>query len=185
MPWIKIINEKEASAQLKVIYENITKKRDKLSNIMRIHSLLPDTMQKHMDLYLSIMYRSSGLKRDVRELIAIIVSNINECVYCLDHHATALNHYWKDFEKINNILKDSQNIDLSIRDKEMINYVIKLTKTPWKIKKIDIEKLKSVDFSDQDILEINLIASYFNFVNRIALGLGVNSSKEESTGYKY
>ena len=67
----------------------------------------------------------------------------------------------------------------------MLEYAIKLTKMPDKIEKSDIDKLRNSGFSDEDILNINLICCYFNFVNRIALGLGVELSEEEIKGYKY
>ena len=67
----------------------------------------------------------------------------------------------------------------------MLEYAYKLTKKPNELRKSDIKKLKSSGFSNADILNINLIVSYFNFVNRIALGLGVGFSYDEMTGYYY
>lgn len=67
----------------------------------------------------------------------------------------------------------------------MLEYAYKLTKTPDKITREDIEILRKSDFSDKDILDINLITSYFNFVNRIASGLGVNFTSKELQGYKF
>jgi len=52
------------------------------------------------------------------------------------------------------------------------------------MKREDIDALRDAGYSDVDILNINLIMSYFNFVNRIALGLGVEYSSEEVRGYK-
>lgn len=66
-----------------------------------------------------------------------------------------------------------------------INCSIKLTNSPSSITQFDIEELKKSGWADEDILGINLIISYFNFVNRIALGLGVEFSEEEVKGYKY
>jgi uncharacterized protein YciW len=68
---------------------------------------------------------------------------------------------------------------------EMLDYVYKLTKNPSEIKKNDVDVLRGVGFSEEDILNINLITSYFNFVNRIVLGLGVEFSDDEATGYMY
>jgi len=54
----------------------------------------------------------------------------------------------------------------------MLTYAIQLTRQPDSIKEQDIQELRSHNFSDRAILEINLAASYMNFVNRIAQGLG-------------
>ena len=67
----------------------------------------------------------------------------------------------------------------------MLEFVYRLTKIPHKITKKDIEKLKNNEFSDSAILDITLIVSYFNFLNRIVLGLGVEYSENEFKGYMY
>jgi uncharacterized peroxidase-related enzyme len=185
MSWIKTINENEASGELKNIYKNIIKKRGKLSNIMRIHSLNPKVMEKHMDLYLSVMFGKSDISRKDRELIAVFVSSLNKCDYCINHHAEALNHYWKDDDKIKDLINNYKSINLSEKKLAMMDYVYKLTKKPEIIKQSDIDILRENGFQDKDILDINLIVSYFNFVNRIVLGLDVDFSKDEIKGYKY
>jgi len=185
MSWIKITPEEKATGKLKKIYEEINKKRGKISNIMKIHSLNPNAMEKHMDLYLTLMFRSSSLSREERELIGVVVSSINHCEYCTRHHAEALNYYWKNSEKIQNLLHDFRSIQLPDKTYAMLEYVFKLTKNPDKIEENDVEKLRDSGFSDKEILDINLVTSYFNFVNRIALGLGVKFSDNEVKGYRY
>jgi len=152
---------------------------------MKIHSLNPDAMKKHMDLYLSIMFSSSDLSREDCELIGVVVSTIDCCEYCINHHAEVLNHYWKNEEKIQKLLKDYQTVDLSDKKRRMLNYVFTFTNTPYDIKKVDVKVLRKSGFSDGNILNINLVTSYFNFVNRIALGLGVEFSQDEKKGYNY
>ncbi len=55
----------------------------------------------------------------------------------------------------------------------MLDYAVKLTKTPWEMAREDVEKLRKESFSDGAILDINQITGYYNFVNRLADGLGV------------
>ena len=146
MSWIQIIEEVESTGKLKEIYDEIEKKRGKISNIMKIHSLNPDAMKTQMDLHLSIMFGSSNLTREERELIGVVVSTSNSCEYCINHHAEALNHYWKNNEKIQKLIKDYQSVDLSDKKRKMLNYVFKLTKTPYDVKKADVEELQNLDF---------------------------------------
>ena len=185
MPWIKEIDVNDAEGKLKEYYEELVKNRGKVSNILKIQSLNPDSMKEHLDLYMSIMFSKSGLKRDEREMIAVVVSSLNVCEYCINHHAEALNHYWKDDEKIQKLIKDFRHLDLSGKQKTMLEYSEKLTLTPSEVNEEDISNLREVGFTDENILNINLIVSYFNFVNRIALGLGVEFNEEEMKGYKY
>ncbi|MFQ5571456.1 MAG: peroxidase-related enzyme, partial [Rhodothermales bacterium] len=168
MSWIQIINEDEATGELQDIYEEIAGRRGKLSNILRIHSLNPPTMKAHLDLYLSIVFGRSRLRRAERELIATVVSAANGCPYCVNHHAEALNFYWKDPERVEQVKHDYRALDLPAPSRAMLDYAVKLTREPSSVTEDDVETLRQAGFSDKDILDINLITSYFNFVNRIA-----------------
>lgn len=185
MPWIKQVDENDAEGKLKEVYENLTSNRGKISNIMKVHSLDPDTMKNHLDMYMSIMFNSTSLDREERELIAVVVSALNSCAYCVNHHAEALNEYWKDDSKINMLVSDYKSLEFPIRTLAILNYAEKLTVTPGVVNEFDLQNLRIHDLNDKDILNINLVVSYFNFVNRIANGLGVEYSEEEVKGYKY
>ena len=55
----------------------------------------------------------------------------------------------------------------------MLDYVEKLTLTPAQVQRADVERLRAHGFDDVAILQINLIASWFNYINRVADGLGI------------
>lgn len=55
----------------------------------------------------------------------------------------------------------------------MLDYVVKVTKDATKVWKDDMERLRSVGFDDRGILQITLIAAWFNYINRVADSLGV------------
>ncbi|MDY6786582.1 MAG: peroxidase-related enzyme [candidate division WOR-3 bacterium] len=185
MAWIKIIDENSAEGKLKEIYSDIAGKRGKLSNIMRVHSLSPLAMQKHIELYTAIMFDRCGLSRAEREMIGVAVSGINECRYCVAHHAEALNAYWKNRERIDDFINDFDSAGINARQKMMIEYACKLTENPGSVTEEMIDKLREAGLSDEEILSLNLTVSYFNFVNRIVKGLGVEMTEEETKGYKY
>jgi len=63
-------------------------------------------------------------------------------------------------------------------------YADKLTRAPGDATEEDVAALRAQGLSARDILDVNMIAAYFNFVNRIAAGLGVEYSPEEVRGYK-
>ena len=69
--------------------------------------------------------------------------------------------------------KDYAAAPISPQDRVMLDYVVKLTKDATKVWKDDIERLRSVGFDDRGILQITLIASWFNYINRVADSLGV------------
>jgi uncharacterized peroxidase-related enzyme len=185
LPWIRVIHEDEAEGKLKEVYDEITSSRGKVGNILKIHSLNPEALRAHVDLYMSIMFKAGNLSREQRELIATVVSINNNCRYCTQHHAQALDFYWKDPEKIQTLISDPTQIVHSEKDRAMLDYAVKLTKNPSSVSEQDVEILKEQGFTDENILGINLVTSYFNFVNRVAEGLGVEFSDDEVSGYKY
>jgi alkylhydroperoxidase family enzyme len=67
----------------------------------------------------------------------------------------------------------------------MLEYAIKLTNHPEKVIEADVDKLRTAGLPEEAILRVNLIVSYFNFVNRIVSGLGVQLESKESRTYKY
>ncbi|MGM0405834.1 MAG: peroxidase-related enzyme [Thermoplasmatota archaeon] len=185
MSWIKEIEKEDAQGELREIYDDIEKKRGKLSNIMKVHSLNPAAMKSHMDLYYSIMFKDRSLSREECEVIAVLVSKLNGCDYCITHHIEALSAYWKDEEKLDEFVEDFRNVEIDDKMITMLEFVEKLTSEPSTVGKEDIEKLRTSGFNDKAILNIDLVASYFNFVNRIAMGLGVEFTEEEASGYEY
>lgn len=185
MAYIDVIAEDAATGELKSIYDDLVKSRGKVANIMKIQSLNPRAMQAHLDLYLALMFGRSGITRPERELIAVAVSAANGCAYCLNHHAEALGHYWRDQERILRLTRDYRSAGLTARETAMLDYALKVTRTPAEVGEADVVALREQGLADRDILDINLITSYFNFVNRVALGLGVEFSAEEVAGYRY
>ncbi len=186
MPYIDIIDEADATGELKDAYDTIAQTRGKVANIMKIHSLHPEAMLRHMELYKTLLFGRSGLKRAERELIATVVSSINGCAYCTNHHAEALRAYWKDEDRVQSIIDlQFDAAALSGREQAMAAYARILTQTPTAVAETDVAPMRKAGLSDRDILDVNLITSYFNFVNRIAEGLGVPFSPEEMTGYTY
>ncbi len=185
MAWIEQIDEKEADRTLRDAYAEIVRHRGRLSNIMRVHSLHPEAMTAHMNLYMQIVFAHVGLKRADRELLAVVVSASNGCDYCTRHHSEALLAYWKDRDRVRQAADDYRALALPERTRAMLDYAILLTLSPARVKEMHVERLRKAGFSDRDILDINLVTSYFNFVNRIAQGLGVELTEDEARGYRY
>ena len=69
--------------------------------------------------------------------------------------------------------RDYATAPITLQERVMLDYVIKLTKDATKVWKDDHERLRSVGFDDKAILQITLIASWFNYINRVADALGV------------
>ncbi len=186
MSRIKVIQEGQAEGRLKAIYDQLTSSRGKLAEVHKIQSLRPESIVKHMDLYMEIMFSKSELSRARREMIAVVVSAANQCEYCQMHHGSALNHYWKDDQRVQQLRKDFYHLDLPQADLALCEYAKQVTLNPGKAESTDVTQiLKKEDFKDPAILDATLVVSYFNFVNRMVLSLGVSLESDDGKNYKY
>jgi len=184
MSWIDEIDVEDASGKLEEIYAELIEKRGKVSNILTVHSLNPEAMENHLDLYMTAMFGKSGLSRAEREAVAVVVSATNDCAYCVNHHTEALRRYIKDEETLEMLMTADGLETLEPRLSNIVRHAEKLTSAPSAMTESDLGELRAVGLSDRDILDLSLVVAYFNFVNRIALGLGVSYTAEEMSGYK-
>jgi uncharacterized peroxidase-related enzyme len=185
MPWIHTVAEPDAGEELSRVYSRVKKERGKLSNIMQVHSLQPKAMEAHMDLYRAVMFGRSGLSREEREMIAVVVSAANQCEYCVRHHAAALDAYWRDKARVEQFAADFRGMGLSDRLHSILEYADTLTRAPDSVTESHVQAMREQGLADEEVLAVTLIVAYFNFVNRIAQGLGVEATAEEVQGYRY
>lgn len=88
-------------------------------------------------------------------------------------HAEFLHRVTLNKELVEAIETDYKTAPITEADKVMLDYVVQLTKDATKITPTHHEKLRAVGFDDKAILQITLIASWFNYINRVADSLGV------------
>ena len=69
--------------------------------------------------------------------------------------------------------EDYKTAPITEQDRAMLDYVVQVTKDATRISPADHERLRAVGFDDRGILQITLIASWFNYINRVADALGV------------
>ena len=80
--WIRTIAEAEATGDLASLYARVAEPgSESVDNIMKVHSLLPRGLAAHFELYRHVMAGSSTLRKVDREMIALVVSRLNDCEY--------------------------------------------------------------------------------------------------------
>jgi len=181
MSWIKTISFENATGRLKKIYEKITGPHNNVDNVLKIHSLRPHTLVGHMSLYKNVLHNSSNtLPKWYLESLGTYVSHLNQCEYCVKHHAAGLQRLLKNdpnlFSEIMESISKNQTVpSFDQKFSQGFEYAKKLTLTHSEISENDIFDLRKVGYDDGEILEINQLVSYFNYVNRTVVGLGVNT----------
>ena len=180
MSWIKTISYENADPSLKKIYNRVKGSNNTIDNVLSVHSLRPHSLVGHMTLYKSVLHNSNNtLPKWYLESIGVYVSFLNKCDYCVQHHFAGLKRLLNNDKKSEQfweaVQKDTLNSYFDEKYYLGINYAKNITLEVHKITKNDIDQLTSLGFSEGEILEINQVTSYFNYVNRMVLGLGVTT----------
>jgi len=186
MTYINTILPNEAKGKLLEIYQLIEKSRGKVADLYIAQSLNPESIQNHLDLYMTLMYGKSPLKRTQREMMAVVVSVQNQCNYCIEHHRIALEHFWRDPKKTKILIRDftDEKLNLSKKDLLLCKLAKEMTLFPGGDFENLLEQLKTTGLDEKGTLDAVLIISYFNFVNRMINTLGVGL-EADSGGYSY
>ena len=178
MSWIKTIDYQTAGKRLKDIYDRIAGPQGNIDNVLQIHSLRPQTLKGHMSLYKSVLHHTDNeLPRWYLEALGVYVSKLNRCSYCVDHHLAGLKKIiGADIDDVWESL-ESENFAsyFDARESAGLSYAKNLTLKIQESHSAWVQSMKEVGLSDGEILEINQVVSYFNYVNRVVLGLGVTT----------
>jgi uncharacterized peroxidase-related enzyme len=78
-----------------------------------------------------------------------------------------------DEELVKALQEDYQTAPISEQERTMLDYVVQVTRDATRVSSQDLDRLRTAGFDDQGILQITLIASWFNYINRVADALGV------------
>lgn len=183
MSWIHVIPFEEATGKLKQIYKKIKGPNNQIDNVLSIHSLRPHTLVGHMSLYKNTLHHSNNsFPNWILELLGTYTSFINKCDYCYEHHFAGMKRFLNDDKKAEVLRHHIEHNTLAhyLTEKEyaLIDYAHKLTLEADKLSKATISYLKSLGYSDGEILEVNQVVAYFNYANRTVMGLGVTTDGE-------
>ena len=185
MAFIKLFDFKNSSGLLKKEYEKGLRRAGKIWNVLTIQSQTPEILRDSMRLYNSTMFGNSKVPRFDRELLAVVTSISNECEYWIRAHLYDLRSETVDQKLVDEIAENWKDSSLSEQQKAICYFAEKLTLSPGNINENDIKKVKKYGYSDKEISEIVQIISYFNYINRVADGLGLEPEEFiDSKGYK-
>ena len=183
MTWIRIVSIEDSNGKLRRLYGRVAGPDGNVDNIMMAHSLRPHSMEGHMALYKNVLHHSSNeIPKWFLEALGVLVSHLNRCEYCLEHHANGMARLLANDNRaamIRSTLESSSSGSPSEvftpREQAALVYARGLTETPAEVTEADVERLRDAGWSDGEILEINQVVAYFAYANRTVLGLGVNT----------
>lgn len=187
MTWIKTIPYEKAEGRLKKIYDQVKDPGDVVDNIIVAHSLRPHTAHAHITLFKNIMHHSgNAIKVWFLEAMGVYVSLLNQCEYCISHHNQEMVRLVNDDIRSAQLRAALESGDLQqAYDPKQIaalKYCKALTIDPISVTETSVEKLREAGWDDGEILEINQVACYYAYANRMTMGLGVTTEGEAEGG---
>ena len=137
-------------------------------NVLRAYAFDMPKLEAFVAMYNDLMLAPSGLSKLEREMIAVAVSSVNRCYYCLTAHGAAVRALSDDPVLGELMVMNYRAAKLSPRERAMLDFAVKLTAEPWAIEEADRAALRQVGFSPRDIWDIAAVAGFFNMSNRVA-----------------
>jgi uncharacterized peroxidase-related enzyme len=168
----------ELSPETKAYFDKCQEKLGMVPNVLLSYAFDEKKLRAFTDTYNDLMLGSSNLSKLEREMIAVVVSAINHCYYCLTAHGAAVRQLSGDPIFGNQIASNYRVAKLTEKQKAMLDFAVKLTEEPAKIEERDRQALRDVGFSDRDIWDIAATAAFFNMSNRMAAAVDMLPNPE-------
>jgi uncharacterized peroxidase-related enzyme len=147
-------------------------------NVLRAYAFDAVKLRAFIDMADDLMLGDSGLSKLEREMIAVAVSAVNHCHYCLTAHGAAVRFRSGDPEFGEMIVQNYRAAGLDERQKAMLDFAVKLTERPDAMEEADRQALRDAGFSDRDIWDIAAVAGFYNMTNRLAAATEMRPNDE-------
>lgn len=147
-------------------------------NVARLLAVTPNHFVGWWRYFDDLMRGPSGLTKTQREMIAVVVSAESGCPYCEAAHEAALRLRTKDPVLVERLAANYRHVDLAPRDRVMLDFAVKLTKTPDQCEERDILLMRQIGYTDEDILHIIEVTAIFNYNVRLATATGLVPNTE-------
>lgn len=168
----------ELEPTLKAYFAKCEEKLGFIPNVLQAYAFDNVKLKAFIDMVDDLMLADSGISKLEREMIAVAVSAINHCHYCLTAHGAAVRQRSKDPELGELIAQNYRAADLPPKQVAMLDFAVKLTEAPDKIVEADRQALRDAGFSDRDIWDIAATASFYNMSNRMAAATEMRPNRE-------
>ena len=162
----------------KAYFAKCEEKLGLVPNVLRAYAFDEKKLRAFTDMYNDLMLGESGLSKLEREMIAVAVSALNHCHYCLVAHGAAVRQLSGDPAFGEQIATNWRAAKLSEKQVAMLEFAEKLTEQPAKIVEADRQALRDAGFTDRDIWDIASTAAFFNMSNRVAAAIDMLPNPE-------
>lgn len=166
------------SNETRAYFDLCQEKLGLLPNVLAAYAFDETKLRAFTDMYNDLMLGPSGLSKLDREMVAVAVSSVNHCYYCLTAHGAAVRGLSGQPILGEQIVMNYRIADISEKQHKMLDFAVKLTSHPAEIVEDDRQVLRDAGFSDRDIWDIASVAGFFNMTNRVAAASDMQPNAE-------
>lgn len=164
---------------IRVRIDEVTEKSGFTPNVFLGIASRPEEWRAFMAMHDSLMDRETpGLSKADREMIVVATSAENSCMYCVVAHGAIARIRAKNPHISDQLAIDWRKADLDARQKVVIEVAVKLAMTPWEVTDDDQQRLRDAGLSDEDVMDVGSIVSFFAMSNRLAHWSGMQPNPE-------
>lgn len=158
----------ELDAANRAYFDKCLEKIGFVPNVLQAYAFDMAKLSAFAAMYNDLMLAPSGLSKLEREMIAVVVSAVNRCYYCLTAHGAAVRQLSGDPILGEQLVMNYRAARLDPRRRAMLDFAAKLTERPNEVEEEDREALRRVGLSERDIWDVSAVVGFFNMSNRIA-----------------
>jgi uncharacterized peroxidase-related enzyme len=182
--WLRVPPGEDASAAVQELFAKAEEKLGFVPNVLRAYAVRPRHLELWNAFYDELMRGESGLTKVQREMIAVVVSTVNRCHYCMVSHGAFLRKLTGNPVLVEQLRTNWRYAEIEPRERAMLEFAVALTERSSACTEADVDALREAGWSDEDVMDIAEVAAMFNFTNRLASGLGWVPNDEFATlGY--
>ena len=175
---LKLPDQRRLDPAITALFEKFKEKIGFVPNVFRSYTLRPSRLEHFRKYNNELMLGDSGLTWLEREMIAVVVSSVNHCHYCLVAHGAAVRVLSGDARLGDQLAANYRAAELPKRQRAMLDFTWKLSETPAAIEESDRAVLRRAGFSDEDIFDIAEVTSFYNASNRLASAVDARPNAE-------
>jgi uncharacterized peroxidase-related enzyme len=176
--WFPVPDPSQLPEDLQSLFSKAQERIGFVPNVFRAYSFRPDRLRAWFAHFRQLHEPTEGLSAAEREMIAVTVSMVNGCLYCLVSHGAALRDALGDPVLADRITLDYRRAGLDDRRTAILDLAVKITREPLECTPDDLDRLRSCGLSDEEVWDVVEIAAMYNFTNRIALAIGMIPNAE-------
>jgi uncharacterized peroxidase-related enzyme len=172
-PWIGIAPPGEATGDLKRAYDRIRATRGRIPDIRAVMAGEPLVVEGFASFFPENNYGCSSIDRRLAEMIATVASVANGSGFGAPAHARRLSNTTGDRSFADSIVRDYRNAGLPSKERVLLDYVWKLSRSPGDMTEADINGLRAEGWSDPQIVATVHVTALFAYMNRVAEAFGL------------